>query len=73
MGLFNCLTNVVKAGVAVAAAPVAAAADLVTLPGSALDNKPPFGRTAKMLNAVGKCMTEATKPAKEGAANGKTR
>ena len=65
MDLFNCLTNVVKAGLAAAASPVAAVADLVTLPGSACDNKPAFGRTAKMLNAAGKCMVEATKPVRK--------
>lgn len=61
MGLLNCLTNVVKAGVAVAASPVAAVADVLTLPSTAYDGKPAFGKTAAMLNAAGKCMTEATR------------
>lgn len=62
MSLFNCLTNVVKAGVAVAVAPVALVADIVTLPASAHDNKHPFGKTGKMLNAAADCMNEAVKP-----------
>jgi hypothetical protein len=60
--LWNCLTNVSKAGVAVAASPVALVADLVTLPASACDNKPAFGRTGKMLNAAGACITKAVEP-----------
>jgi hypothetical protein len=63
MSIFNTLTNVVKAGVAVAVSPIALAADIVTLPGSACDpNAGPFDRTGKMLNAAGRCITEAIKP-----------
>lgn len=62
MSIFDALTNVAKAGIAVAASPVALVADIVTLPAAAYDDKPPFGRTGKMLNAAGKCITEAVKP-----------
>lgn len=61
MSLFSSLTNVVKAGIAVTVSPVALVADIVTLPGSAVDNKPPFARTAKMLNAAGECISQAVK------------
>jgi hypothetical protein len=63
MSIFNTLTNVVKAGVAVVASPVALVADIVTLPGSACDpNAGPFDRTSSVLNAAGRCIAEAIKP-----------
>lgn len=66
MSIFNALTNVVKAGVAAVAVPVAAVVDVVTLPGSACDPKgKPFDRTAKMAKAVGDCVSEAVKPSKD--------
>lgn len=66
MSLFNALANVAKAGIAVAASPVALVADIVTLPGSACDpHAGPFDRTAAMLNAAGKCISEAVKPESE--------
>lgn len=67
MGLFNALTNVAKAGIAVVASPAAMVADFVTLPSSAYDNKHPFHRTGRMFDAAAKCMAEATKPTKDDA------
>jgi hypothetical protein len=60
--MFDILANVVKAGVAVVASPVALVADIVTLPSTALDGKPAFGRTGKMLGAAGDCISEAVRP-----------
>lgn len=60
--MFGTLANVVKAGVALAASPVALVADIVTLPSTAYDGKPAFGRTGKMLDAAGSCISEAVKP-----------
>lgn len=62
MDILNSLTNVAKAGIAVAVSPVAAVADVLTLPSSAYDGRPTFGRTAKLFNAAGQCITEAVKP-----------
>jgi hypothetical protein len=61
MSLLNVFTNIVKAGVAVVGAPVALVADVVTLPSSAYDDRHPFERTGKMLNAAGRCISQATK------------
>lgn len=64
--MFNLLTNLVKAAVAVAASPVAATVDLVTLPASSLDpQRGPFDRTADLLKTAGECIDEAVKPTKE--------
>lgn len=60
--MFDILTNVVKAGLAVVASPVALVADLATLPSSSFDGKPPFGRTGKLLGTAGDCITAAVKP-----------
>lgn len=63
MSLFNVLTNVTKAAVAVAAAPVALVADVVTIPASSLDHRRGvFDRTGSMLKAAGDCLQEAVKP-----------
>jgi hypothetical protein len=61
VSILSALTNVTKAGIAVTLAPVALVADILTLPASAHDNKSPFHRTSKMLDAAGKCAIEATK------------
>lgn len=58
----NIFSNVVLAGLAVAAAPIAAVADVLTLPSSAYDNKPPFERTGAMLGAAGASFKAAITP-----------
>lgn len=67
MGIFASLTNVAKAGIAVAVSPVALVADIVTLPASAYDNKDPFHRTGRMFGAAAKCINEAVAPQKDDA------
>lgn len=62
MSLFSTLTNVAKAGIAVAVSPVAVVADILTLPSSAYDNRPAFGRAGKLFDAAGKCIAAAVKP-----------
>jgi len=63
MGLFDALTNVTKAVVAVAVSPMALAVDIVTLPASADDfNKGPFDRTGKLLSTAGECISKAVEP-----------
>lgn len=62
MSLFDALTNVAKAGIAVAVSPVALVADVVTLPASAEAGGEPFGRTRGILSAAGECITAAVKP-----------
>lgn len=56
------MINVLKACLAIAVSPVALVADLVTLPSSAWDDRAPFGRTGRMLDAAGRCITAATNP-----------
>jgi hypothetical protein len=58
----NFLKNLLGAGAAVLASPVALVADVMTLPASAYDDKEPFARTGKMLAAAGACVNEAVKP-----------
>jgi len=61
--MFSMLTNLTKAAVAVAVAPVALVVDIVTLPDSASSyNKGPFDRTAKVLGAAGDAVSKAIKP-----------
>ena len=62
MSIFDVVSNVVKAGVAVVVTPVALATDFVTLPSSALNGRGPFPRTGKMLDAAGDAITAAVKP-----------
>lgn len=58
----NLLTNLVKAAVSVALTPVAAVADVLTLPASSLDPyRGPFDRTAAMLKNAGECAVEAVR------------
>ncbi|WP_441280659.1 hypothetical protein [Tardiphaga sp. 862_B3_N1_1] len=59
------LTNLARAAAAVALSPVAAAADVLTLPSSAYNNRPPFRRTEQLLRRAGKCVDAATTPATE--------
>lgn len=63
MSIFDTFTNVAKAGVAVAATPVALVVDVVTLPVSAYDDKHPFRVTKRMLGVANDCIDEATQPA----------
>lgn len=58
-GMFESLT---KAAVAVVAVPVAAVADIVTLPVSAENNTDPFARTTDMLGKVGENFNNAINP-----------
>lgn len=64
--MFETLTNLAKAAAAVAITPVAVVADVVTLPASSMDpHRGPFDRTAKVLDAAGKCAMEAVRPITE--------
>lgn len=64
--MFNVLTNLTKAAIAVAATPLAVTADVLTLPASSFDpHRGAFDRTAKLLDAAGDCFNEAIKPTKE--------
>lgn len=59
------LFNIAKALVAVAVSPVALVVDIVTLPASSCDyNRGPFDRTAKVLDAAGKNISDAITPNK---------
>jgi hypothetical protein len=58
----NILTNVLKAVVAVAAAPVVVIADLATLPASAHAGRGPFERTGGVLRTAGKALDAAIRP-----------
>ena len=60
------LTNLLKAAVSVAVAPVAAVVDVVALPSDALDGKDAFSRTGALLDNAGHCVAEAVKPEREG-------
>jgi hypothetical protein len=59
--MFGMLTNLSKAIVSVAIAPVALVVDIVTLPASAENNSGPFDRTTKLLDNAGECIKEAVK------------
>lgn len=64
--MLNIVANLTKAAVAVALAPVAVVADVLTLPASSMDpHRGPFDRTAGVLKACGECVAEAIKPAKD--------
>lgn len=60
----NLFSNLLRACLAIAAAPVAAVADVLALPGTAYDGKPAFGRTGALLGAAGEAFTTAIKPEK---------
>jgi hypothetical protein len=60
--MFNILSSLTKAAVAVVATPVALAVDVLTLPASSMDpHRGPFDRTEEMLDAVGKNISAAVK------------
>ena len=61
----NMLTNLLKAGVAVAISPAALVADLAKLPANAYDNRPLFRHTGSVLGTAGECAKEAIKPERE--------
>lgn len=65
MSILRTFTNLTKAAVAVAVSPVAVVADVLTLPSTAIDGKPAFGKTTTMLRGAGDCMREAIKPESE--------
>lgn len=56
------LSNLTRAAVAVALTPVAAVADVLTLPSSAYNDRAPFGRVAGLVRSAGQCVKQATKP-----------
>lgn len=60
------LTNLLKAVVAVAAAPVVVIADLATLPASAHAGRGPFDKTAGVLRTAGKALDAAIKSTQAG-------
>ncbi len=63
--MFGMLTNLTKAVVSVAVAPVAIVADAVMLiPDSCDGNKEAFSRTGALLKNAGECVEEALKPDK---------
>lgn len=58
--MFNMLTKLTKAAVAVTLAPVALVVDIVTLPASAESlTRGPFDRTAKLLESAAKNVSES--------------
>lgn len=58
----NILTNLARAAVSVAVAPVAAVADVLTLPSSAYNDRHPFARTGALLSNACECVRQAVKP-----------
>lgn len=60
--MFKTLVNLTRAGVAVCLTPVAAVADVLTLPSSAYDGRPPFGKSATLLKNAAACARAATAP-----------
>ncbi|SOY65644.1 exported hypothetical protein [Cupriavidus phytorum] len=68
--MFATLTNTIKAAVAVAVSPAAVIADLATLPSTAYEGKPAFGKTSAVLSKAGDAMNAALRPT---APNGETR
>lgn len=51
--MFGLLTDLTRSALAVAVAPVALVADVVTLPATAYEGKPAFGTTESVLKQVG--------------------
>lgn len=56
--MFEMLTKLTKATVAVALTPIAVVADIVTLPANETD---PFGKTAGLMDSVAKNVKDALK------------
>ena len=64
--MFEILSNLTKAAVSVAAAPIALVADVVTLPASAEDpHRGPFDRTSACFDAAGEAFKAAVAPDKK--------
>lgn len=59
--MFDTLTKLTKAAVAVTLSPVALAVDIVTLPVSAENGDEPFKRTEKLLSSAGENVSKALK------------
>jgi hypothetical protein len=58
--------SLARAALAVVVTPVAAVADVLTLPASSLDpHRGPFDRTAHFLKVAGRNVCEAVEPPKE--------
>lgn len=58
--MFSMLSNLTKAAVSVALAPVVIVVDVVTLPATADDpRKGAFDNTAKLLSNAGECISKA--------------
>ena len=51
--MFDIFANVIRVGIAIVAAPVAAVADIATMPASAYYDKPVFKSTSAVLQATG--------------------
>jgi len=66
VSLLNAFTNLTKAAVSVALAPVAAAVDTVMIPGDAVNDRTPYGRTGSLLSNAADCVKQAVKPESEG-------
>jgi hypothetical protein len=67
--MITTLTNLIKAAAAVAISPAAVVADVLTLPSTAYEGRPAFGKTASLMQAAGRCAHEAVKPeAQQGVA-----
>ncbi|CAA2106065.1 hypothetical protein [Variovorax paradoxus] len=64
--MLGMITNLAKAAVSLASAPLVAVADLATLPSSALDGRGPFDRTAEVLKKAGRALEAAVVPEEEG-------
>lgn len=63
--MLSMLNNLTKAAVAVAAAPVAVVADILTLPATSLDpRRGPFDKTAGVLKQASDAFDAAVKPEK---------
>lgn len=60
--MIRTITNLAKAVAAVAISPAAVVADVLTLPSSAYDGRPAFGRTAGLMRAAGHAAHTAVTP-----------
>lgn len=60
--MFGMLSNLTKAAVSIAVAPVAVAVDVIMLHADAEGNKDAFSRTSDLLSNAGDCVDKAIKP-----------
>ncbi len=70
--MIRTFVNLAKSAAAVAVAPAAIVADLLTLPSSAYDGRPAFGRTAGLMQAAGRAAHAAIEPQAERTEGGGT-